>query len=152
MKASITEADREAARRLLDPEVLNYYDGYDYQSPEWRDEDVETVAQVIADARGRPTPGGEERTADRLMPMEPPQKRFKVTLTIEAWQWKDVLQEIEELHAHLGDHGSECRSVMGGGSRSHVVNVRVDHDITEDQWAQRLDAYLAERKAERETD
>lgn len=82
--------------------------------------------------------------------MEPPQKRFKVTLVIEAWDWEDVIRETENLAMHLEGHGPACTSVMGGGSVSHTVSIKQDDAITREQWVLDLNAYLAERKAERE--
>lgn len=87
----------------------------------------------------------------QLMSMEPPQKRFKVTLVIEAWDWQDVLHEAESVVDHIREHGPACSSVMGGGSVSHSVRVQVDDVITREQWVSDLNAYLAECKAERES-
>jgi hypothetical protein len=80
------------------------------------------------------------------MPMKPPQKRFKVTLVIEAWDWEDVVRETENLAMHLEDHGPVCASVMGGGSVSHTVRVEKDEDITRERWASDLDDYLESLK------
>lgn len=74
--------------------------------------------------------------------MDKPHKRFRVTLKIEAWKWEDVVRELEWLRFHLESHGSECNSVMGGGSRSHTVQVEEDPDMTEEQWERDLDAYI----------
>lgn len=74
MTAPITEADREAARGLLDTDdrggVLNYYDTtpqnhYDGDQ-KGIDEDVETAAQVIADAREA---GAQAERDERLQDM-----------------------------------------------------------------------------------
>lgn len=49
--------------------------------------------------------------------MEPPkQRRFRITITVDADEWHLAARELERVTDHVVDHGPVCNSVSGGWS------------------------------------
>jgi len=81
------------------------------------------------------------------MPMSPPRRAFELTIKIGGDTWRDVLRDLLDTARHVEQHGPQCNSVSGGYSTNHIVDVRVDPDMTHDRYVDQLEAYLAEQLA-----
>lgn len=79
--------------------------------------------------------------------LKPPKRRFEVQIVIGGDTWPDVLDRLQDLLLHIGDHGPACSSVSGGYVSGHWVQVTEHPEMTHDRYVAELDAYLDSRKA-----
>ena len=66
--------------------------------------------------------------------MKRPQRRYKVTVTVQGDTWEDAVRELAETTRHVEQHGPECQQVSGGYSSSSIVAVEHDPDMTGDKY------------------
>lgn len=81
--------------------------------------------------------------------MNPPQRCYKLTVTVEGDSWEDVLREFRGLCRHVEAHGPECTQVSGGYSTSSTVSIEHDPNMTGDQYREIIDAYLASEEEDK---
>lgn len=66
--------------------------------------------------------------------MTRPQRRYKVTITIQGDTWEDAMRELRGIARHVEDHGPECQQVSGGYSTGSIVDVEFDPEMTGDKY------------------
>lgn len=74
-----------------------------------------------------------------------PRNRFRVVVRVEADTWQIATRELQDVAAHVEEHGASCSSVMGGANRSHVVDISELPEITPERHAEALAAYMAKK-------
>lgn len=76
-----------------------------------------------------------------------PHRRYTLSIEIGADEWAGVVADLQHLASHIADHGEKCSSVMGGPSCGHIVDIRIDPEMTHERYMAELDAYLEQRDA-----
>ena len=82
---------------------------------------------------------------------EKPKRHIEAMLTISADDAETFMAHLRQVLFDLDrglDKDAGYYSVSGGYSSSHIIEVKVNKDITHDSWADELGRYLAEKKAE----
>lgn len=75
-----------------------------------------------------------------------PRNRFRLVVRVEAETWDLAVNELGWVAEHVAEHGPECKSVTGGGNRSHIVDVSELPEVTPERHAADLIAWRKVRK------
>lgn len=78
--------------------------------------------------------------------LKTPERAFVIEVEVSGDTWEDAITELENLAAHIRDHGPDCKSVSGSPSASHIVKrIKRDANKTPEQYRNELEFYIANR-------
>ena len=78
--------------------------------------------------------------------MNPPKRKFTVSIRISSDTWDGVLDELQEIYFHF-DAGRKS-SVSGGVETSHIIDVEENPGQTPERYLEQLKEYLRHQEKE----
>ena len=72
---------------------------------------------------------------------QPPQHPFELRISIGGNDWEYVLRTLDEIAAHIRQHGPECGLSSGGWNGCHSVDIQT-REVTPAQYREELEAWM----------
>jgi len=80
-----------------------------------------------------------------------PHRAFEIDIHIGADTWGDAAREVERVMRHIIGCGQQCGLASGGYSTGASVMIVHRPEMTHDRYFEQLDAHLAAKKANDES-